>query len=69
MTPPEQLHKMNVLNMSGDKAQAKTWLKYEMKNGLVVCESRVFNLKLDNREGQWQIESFEQVTPQKGGGK
>jgi hypothetical protein len=60
-----KVYKINVLKISGERSQVKTWLEYQMKNGLVVCESRVFNLKLDNQENQWRVESFDQVTTQK----
>lgn len=49
------------LKNNGQEAKVQVWLKYDMKNGITICESRVVNLTFDFQTDKWIVKNSESV--------
>jgi DNA-directed RNA polymerase subunit RPC12/RpoP len=56
-----KIYALKTLSKSHFNSQIKVWLKYSMKNGLTICESRVVDLEFDIFQQQWKVKSSAQV--------
>ena len=59
-----EIFDQKILKESDDQAQVKMGLRYSLKNGETVCESRVITLDLNQENDQWKVQKSEDIRPQ-----
>jgi hypothetical protein len=59
-----EIFDQNILKESEDKAQVKVGLRYSLKNGETICESRVINLEFNPEANRWNVKKSENIRPE-----
>jgi len=59
-----EIFDQNILKESEDKAQVKVGLRYSLKNGETICESRVINLAFNPEANRWDVKKSENIRPE-----
>jgi hypothetical protein len=59
-----EIFDQNILKESEDKAQVKVGLRYSLKNGETICESRVINLGFNPEVNRWDVKKSENIRPE-----
>ena len=59
-----EIFDQNILKESDDKAQVKVGLRYSLKNGETICESRVINLVFNAEANRWDVKKSENIRPE-----
>jgi len=59
-----EIFDQNILKESEDKAQVKVGLRYSLKNGETICESRVINLGFNPEANHWDVKKSENIRPE-----
>ncbi len=59
-----EIFDQNILKESEDKAQVKVGLRYSLKNGETICESRVINLVFSPQVNRWDVKKSENILPE-----
>ena len=59
-----EIFDQNILKESEDKAQVKVGLRYSLKNGEKICESRVINLVFSPQANRWDVKKSENILPE-----
>ena len=59
-----EIFDQNILKESEDKAQVKVGLRYSLKNGEKICESRVINLVFSPEANRWDVKKSENILPE-----
>jgi DNA-directed RNA polymerase subunit RPC12/RpoP len=59
-----EIFDQNILKESDDNAQVKVGLRYSLKNGETICESRVINLVFNPKANRWDVKKSENIRPE-----
>jgi hypothetical protein len=59
-----EIFDQNILKESDDNAQVKVGLRYSLKNGETICESRVINLVFNLEANRWDVKKSENIRPE-----
>ena len=59
-----EIFDQNILKESEDKAHVKVGLRYSLKNGEKICESRVINLVFSPQANRWDVKKSENILPE-----
>lgn len=59
-----EIFDQNILKESENKAQVKVGLRYSLKNGETICESRAINLVFNSEANRWDVKKSENIRPE-----